>query len=511
MSDEKEKKVDEYEGKRKIEFFPSRKQYEAYQLLSDKTHTQIGYGGAASGGKSYLGCFWITANCLAYPGTGWLLGRRDLVNLRRTTLLTLFKLWADIGIDKSEYNYNQQNNIITFTNGSQIFLFDLAHQPSDPLFTRLGGLELTGAFIDEANEVDESAINIIVTRLGRRKNKEFNLTPKLLECFNPDKGHIYQRYYKCWKEGQLPAYRAFIKALPTDNPHTTQDYINQLKSADKITRERLLLGNFEYDDDPGTLVRYDAIMDLFTNTVSSGEKYITADIARFGADQTVLMVWEGLKCYIIEVYEGLATDTVAQKISLLAQIERVPYSHILIDETGVGGGVVDMLRGTKGFIAAARPLNNPLTHKQEPYANLKTQCIYRMGGLISDHKVAVRVENERGEDLLATDTRQRLVEEIEQWKARDFDKDGKMKVRGKDEIKDVLGRSPDLSDALMMRAFFEYPQHGGATTQSGHTLGQFGNRPLSAMKGKISTPMEYQRTYSRKMGANIPGKDTPKP
>lgn len=500
---------DPYAGKKVIKFAPSVKQYEAYNLLTDRIHTQIGYGGAASGGKSYLGCFWITANCLAYPGTGWLLGRRDLVNLRRTTLLTLFKLWAEQDIPKDWYNYNQQNNIITFNNGSQIFLFDLAHQPSDPLYTRLGGLELTGAFIDEANEVDESAINIIVTRLGRRKNKEFDLTPKLLECFNPDKGHIYQRYYKLWKENQLPGYRAFIKALPTDNPHTTPEYINQLKSADKITRERLLLGNFEYDDDPGTLVRYDAIVDLFTNTVDSGgDRYITADIARFGADKTVIVVWEGLRAYHIEVHDGISLDTSARKIAQLAQIERVPYSHILIDETGVGSGVVDMLRGTKGFVAGAKPFENPFTHKTEAYVNLKTQCIYKMAELMGDHKVAIRVTDEHGVDILPTETRSHIIEELEQWRAIKIDSDQKMKVRPKDEVKEVLGRSPDVSDALMMRAFFEYGPRGTGVSQNMTNMPQLGNRNIGRMKG-LSTPHPYGRTYSRQKGVSIPTKDKP--
>lgn len=501
MSTQTTNNDDPYAGKKVIKFSPSPKQAEAYELLTDKTHTQIGYGGAASGGKSYLGAFWVTANCLAYAGTGWLLGRRDLVNLRRTTLLTLFKLWAEQDIPKDWYTYNQQNNIITFQNGSQIFLFDLARQPSDPLYTRLGGLELTGAFIDEANEVEESAINIIVTRLGRRKNQEYGLTPKLLECFNPDKGHIYQRYYKPWKEGELPPYRSFIKALPTDNPYTTPEYINQLKSADKITRERLLLGNFEYDDDPGTLVRYDSIIDLFTNTVdSSDQRYITADVARFGSDKTVILVWEGLRVFHVEVHSGLSTDSVARAIAQLAQIERVPYSHIVIDETGVGGGVVDLLRGTKGFIAGAKPLANPFTHKPEAFQNLKTQCTYKMAQLITDHKVAIRCENEKGEDLLSQELKQQLVEEIEQWKARDMDKDGKMKVRAKEEIKEVLGRSPDFADALMMRAFFEYRQTATGVSNFNPQLPQFGNRQS---KNRLSPPMDYGRQYARKLGSSI--------
>lgn len=435
---------------RKLVFNPSPKQYEAYQLLTDAVTTEIGYGGAAYGGKSYLGCFWVTASALAYPDTGWLLGRKDLINLRRTTLLTLFKLWEELGIKRDEYNYNQQSNIITFRNKSQIFLFDLANQPSDPLFTRLGGLDLTGAFLDESNEVPEQAINIILTRLGRRNNERYGLAPKLLEGFNPDKGHVYSRYYKPWRDSLLPVYRRFIKALPTDNPTVTEAYLNQLRNSDKVTRERLLLGNFEYDDDPSNLMQYDAIVDLFTNTAEfSEEKYLTADIARFGQDKTVIMCWEGLHVYKILTYEKQGLDVTANKIRDLAATERIPYSHIVVDEDGVGGGVVDALGGVKGFIANSTALPNPITGAKENYQNLKAQCTYKLAQLVNAHQIAVTAESTQ---------RTLLIEELEQIKTKDIDKDQKLRIRSKDEIKELLGRSPDYADALMMRMFVDYDE-----------------------------------------------------
>lgn len=436
------------DGVRNITFKPSPKQYEAYQLLTDKTTTEIGYGGAAYGGKSYLGCFWITASSLAYPDTGWLLGRKDLINLRRTTLLTLFKLWEELGIKRNEYNYNQQSNIITFANKSQIFLFDLANQPSDPLFTRLGGLDLTGGFIDESNEVIEQAINIILTRLGRRNNDKYKLLPKLLEGFNPDKGHVYSRFYKPWRDNLLPQHRKFIKALPTDNPTVTEAYLNQLRNSDKVTRERLLLGNFEYDDDPTNLMQYDAIIDLFTNTAeTSEERYITADIARFGQDKTVIMLWQGLAVTKIFSYEKQGLDETTRKIRDLAATERVPYSHIVVDEDGVGGGVVDALTGCKGFVANSTALENPITREKENYQNLKSQCTYKLADLVNRHCIAVTAESH---------VRTLLIEELEQIKTKDIDKDQKLRIRSKDEIKELLGRSPDYADALMMRMYLEY-------------------------------------------------------
>lgn len=367
----------------------------------------------------------------------------------------------------NEYSYNQQNNVITHINGSQIFLFDLAYQPSDPLYTRLGGLELTGGFVDESNEVEHQAITIIHTRIGRRQNQKYDIHPKLLECFNPDKGHVYQRFYKPWRERVLPTHRRFIQALPTDNPHVTENYLTQLRNSDRITRERLLLGNFEYDDDPGTLVPYDAIIDMFTNTVDSGERYITADIARFGQDRTIIIVWEGFRCFQIHILQGQSLDTTAARIATIARDERVPYSHIAIDETGVGAGVVDMLPGTKGFVANAVPLVDKKGIK-ENCQNLTTQVTFRMAKLISDHKVSIRCDGPNGEDLLPPKVRQEIIEEIEQWKAIETDKDGKLRIRPKDEVKEVLGRSPDLGDAIKMRAYFEYPLGAESHTVTQH-------------------------------------------
>ena len=435
-----------------ITFKPSNKQWLAWQYLTDDTTTEVGYGGAASGGKSYLGCVWVTTMCLAYPGTGWVIGRKELTNLKKTTLLTLFKVFNEFGIDESQYQYNQQNNMITFGNKSQIFLIDLDNKPSDPLFTRLGGLEVTGYFIDESNECPHEGIEILKTRTGRRLNEKYELKPKGLETFNPSKNHVYTRFYRPWKDEELPDYRKFIQALPQDNPHTTEDYLNQLRNADKVTRMRLLEGNFEYDDDPSVLMKYDSIVDLFTNTITKGpDKYISVDVARFGEDKTVIMLWEDFEVVDVKMFTKQPLDVTQEEVRALASEHKIPFSRIIIDEDGIGGGLVDMLGGVKGFVANSRPvtpkIDGLIDQYQSNYANLKAQCYFRLADFVNSHRIAVKVD-----DVFV---KNQLVEELEQIKRKDADKDVKLAIIPKDKMKEALGRSPDFADALMMRMWFE--------------------------------------------------------
>lgn len=80
--------------------------------------------------------------------------------------------------------------------------------------------------------------------------------------------------------------RIFIPALYTDNPHIDHEkYAAQYANSNKVTKERILKGNWEYDDRPNKLFTYDAICDLFTNPSVRGERYIVGDVTGEGKDR----------------------------------------------------------------------------------------------------------------------------------------------------------------------------------------------------------------------------------
>jgi hypothetical protein len=62
-------------------------------------------------------------------------------------------------------------------------------------------------------------------------------------------------------------------------------------------------------------------------------------------------------------------------------------------------------------------------------------------------------------NLLEPSVVEDLTQELLAIKLKDVDKDNKVGVMSKDEMKRILGKSPDLSDALMMRMYQEIKAH----------------------------------------------------
>lgn len=346
----KERNFDFITKKNGLEF---PKQEEALLILTDSTTVDLTYGGAAGGSKSWTGCEWEIFSCLAYPETKWFIGREELKRLRDSTLLTFFKVCKEHDIIRDEhFRYNGQDHFIEFYNGSRIDLLDLKFLPSDPLYERYGSVEYTGGWIEEAGEVHFGAYDTLKSRVGRHLNDKYNLLRKIFKTCNPKKNWLYLEY-KAFKSDTLDDDCKFIQAFAQDNPYNESGYMDALLSIkDKSKKERLLYGNWEYDDDPAKLMEYDNIVNLFTNDfVGKDEKgelkpclnYITADIARFGSDKTVVMVWKGLRLIYIKSYDRTSITDSADIITELAIKYEVPRSRICVDEDGLGC----MIKGTQ--------------------------------------------------------------------------------------------------------------------------------------------------------------------
>jgi PBSX family phage terminase large subunit len=426
------------------------KQQHAVFYLKDKTTTEILYGGAAGGGKSALDCLYLIEQCQKYKGSRWMLGRSKLKTLKETTLQTFFELTSRLGI-QSQINYNAQNSVIHFKNGSDILLKDLFLYPSDPEFDSLGSLEICGGVVDECSQITYKAWQVSKSRC-RYRLKDFDLIPKMLGTCNPSKNWTYSQIYKHSRNNTLAHDKKFIQALPTDNPYLPKSYLETLLSLDKNSRERLYYGNWEYDDDPATLIEQDAVIDYFNPTHLKinpyGIKYMTIDVARKGKDKTVFRIWNDYICTFRFEMKKCGLDEIVKKAKEFQLKYNIPISNVIADEDGVGGGVVDFLK-CKGFVNNSRALNN------ENYDNLKSQCSFFMAKKINDREAGEICLNKEIQDITA--------EEMEQVKQKNLDQDGKLGIIPKEVVKQNIGRSPDEWDSIMMRGYFNFVKSYSAT------------------------------------------------
>lgn len=424
-----------------MELSLTNKQNEAAYYLKDNITTEVLYGGGAGGGKSALGVLWLMDMCTNYPDTRWLMGRSKLKSLKETTLNTFFELSTKLGLSKL-WEYKAQSGVILWHNGSEILLKDLFYYPSDPNFDDLGSLEISGAFIDEVNQINIKARNIVKSRIRYRLD-EYGLMPKMLMTCNPSKNWVYKDYYKPYKDKQLPKHRIFIPSLLEDNPHISKHYKDNLENIDEVSKQRLLYGNWEYDDNPAKMINYENILALWSNQAEKGQKYITCDVARMGKDKSVIMLWDGLVVEEVKIIDKSDLQFLGNAIKEIKHRWNVANSNIIVDEDGVGGGVVDFLN-VKGFV------NNKAALNKENYQNLKTQCYYVLAKMINQKEIQVK----------PTIIQETLIAELEQVQTYKMDTDGKLMIMPKDKVKEALGRSPDMSDAMMMRMYYEVGNSG---------------------------------------------------
>jgi hypothetical protein len=183
------------------------------------------------------------------------------------------------------------------------------------------------------------------------------------------------------------------------------------------------------------------------------------DVARYGVDETVRMGlewWRDEHYYIIRQIDNTqkkpVTDTAGR---IQRDHEDWDYYQYTVDDTGVGGGVTDILRGSSmapsiiPFVAGAKPQHS------RRYANTKAEGYFFLAKLFE-------------KEALAIPNHEKLVQQCSQMRY-EVKADKTLKVLDPGEKatheKGVRskGKSPDYADTLMMAV---YPTYFGEPVES---------------------------------------------
>jgi len=244
-----------------------------------------------------------------------------------------------------------------------------------------------------------------------------------------------------------------------DNPHIPASEIEKAKQELDFDTYRQEF-DAEYLDNAGSLFRYTSLVDVFSNTIDKqNSKYLIVDIADDGSDKTIFSFWEGLEEYKRESFARLNTENIIEKIREYIATDRISMSHVAVDAIGVGAGVASssMLDGIIGFKSSYSPIKTDLSIVMLPnvnytklaplvsdYRNLRSQCIFTLADLVNNHKIASKVTGKQKEVI---------IEELANYQEVK-NNDGKRQATPKDDVKAIIGHSPDDSDTWIMRMYF---------------------------------------------------------
>lgn len=195
-------------------------------------------------------------------------------------------------------------------------------------------------------------------------------------------------------------------------------------------------GNFPKSNTGGLFEMHkleEAMKKVFDVEMESGVKVIGLDVARYGDDSTILCKRYGLVVRPLEKREKKSTTEIA---SWSASIYNQENMDVVIPDTiGVGAGVYDQLCNVGVTCIDG---NSSLTPDDSIYLNKRAEMYFNLKKAI-DNGLQLPYDEELLEELLAI--------------TYSYTERGKIKLISKQELKEILGRSPDKSDAVALTFF----------------------------------------------------------
>lgn len=165
------------------------------------------------------------------------------------------------------------------------------------------------------------------------------------------------------------------------------------------------------------------------------------DIARYGDDKTYIYKRKGYKGLGFIGWEKLDTmETAARGVKEYNLTYDKP-DYINVDTNGLGVGVFDRYNQLK-LNGIAQDCNSNYKATNPAYLNKRTEMYHNLADAIK--KGAYTPYDEQLEEELLAVTYQ-------------ITDNGKIKLCPKDEIKDIIGRSPDKSDSVALSYYENYP------------------------------------------------------
>lgn len=325
---------------------------------------------------------------------------------------------------------SQKNRLYCTTTGSEWAFIGLHNASSVQSYA-----EFDEAWVEEAQSLSQLSLDLLTPTI-RKDGSRLIFTMNRLTENDP----VYEKYVR----NHPP--RTYAKYL---DPYTLDRYglqplaMREERESEKGTPSYA----WKWLGEPlsqveNAILNRDAIIRMFDRRgEGDGAWRVGIDVARFGADRSVFTIAKGLDVMDIRVHEKQSLTNQANMVEELVGHFKADGCRIKIDDTGVGGGLTDMLKA-RGLDVV--PVNFAQGAKVgDKYPNAATEMWFDFADIIN----AVGMES-------VAKFKNELVGEMasRQW---EFDSKGRRKVQSKDDYKSATGnRSPDIADSLLL-CFYE--------------------------------------------------------
>ena len=320
--------------------------------------------------------------------------------------------------------------------------------------------------VDEASGVSDDIFAAIRSTMT-------SAVGKTLMIGNPTNryGNFYQAFHGHGAHWHQIAVTAFDWIGSEDKPSraksrlVTQSWVDQLREmegVDSAEYQVRVLGNFALEgaDSLISVSDIETAIKRWERTELRIKRYgdlakpdksmpmvVGVDVARFGNDRSVACARRGRRVDQIEAWRRVDTMTTAKRVFEFATGKGAEV--IVVDESGVGGGVLDRLRNLceeSGSGISCVGINGARqARKKESFANLRAELFW--GLKTRFHQRDIELPNDR-----------QMVSELSGLRY-EFSSRGQLQLKDKRKYSGSYGGSPDKADALML-AFADHASEG---------------------------------------------------
>lgn len=289
--------------------------------------------------------------------------------------------------------------------------------------------------LDEASGIDDNIFEVVEGALTGFDNK-------LLMCSNPTRNSGF--FKRAFYEDRELYYTKKVSSMDSQRVSSAycQRLIRTYGEDSDVVRVRVL-GEFCKAEADGLIALELVEAAIIREPVYQGDLVIGVDVARFGDDETVICPRIGNDVLTMTRYRKADLMTTCGRVIHL--LEGLMKKHgfksakINVDETGLGGGLVDRLRevlNEKNLAVTVTGCNNGAKARDAHYVNWGTESYFAL----RERFIAGEITLPRDDELTAQlTTRKYSVNSRDQ-----------LILEPKADYKKRFKRSPDRSDALVL-------------------------------------------------------------